>query len=114
MDLHTVTGSGPGGRIVKADVRGAADRRGTRDHQPRERRPPRDSPDVTTAKGETTIVELTRTQQTIARRMAEAKATIPEFTLQIGDRHGGVRRAARRAEVALRPGRRARHTTTWS
>ena len=27
-------------------------------------------------------VELTRTQQTIARRMAEAKATIPEFTLQ--------------------------------
>jgi pyruvate dehydrogenase E2 component (dihydrolipoamide acetyltransferase) len=37
---------------------------------------------VSTAKGETTIVELSRTQQTIARRMAEAKATIPEFTLQ--------------------------------
>ena len=29
------------------------------------------------------IVELSRTQQTIARRMAESKATIPDFTLQI-------------------------------
>jgi pyruvate dehydrogenase E2 component (dihydrolipoamide acetyltransferase) len=38
---------------------------------------------VTTAKGETTTVELTRTQQTIARRMAEAKATIPDFSLQV-------------------------------
>ena len=38
---------------------------------------------VTTAKGETTTVELSRTQQTIARRMAESKATIPDFTLQI-------------------------------
>ena len=38
---------------------------------------------VATAKGETTDVELSRTQQTIARRMAESKATIPDFTLQI-------------------------------
>jgi len=38
---------------------------------------------VMTAKGETTTVELSRTQQTIARRMAESKATIPDFTLQI-------------------------------
>ena len=38
---------------------------------------------MTTAKGETTTVELSRTQQTIARRMAESKATIPDFTLQI-------------------------------
>jgi pyruvate dehydrogenase E2 component (dihydrolipoamide acetyltransferase) len=44
--------------------------------------PAAESVGVSTAKGETTIVELTRTQQTIARRMAEAKATIPEFTLQ--------------------------------
>ena len=36
-----------------------------------------------TAKGETTTVELSRTQQTIARRMAESKATIPDFTLLI-------------------------------
>jgi pyruvate dehydrogenase E2 component (dihydrolipoamide acetyltransferase) len=37
---------------------------------------------VLTAKGEVTVVELSRTQQTIARRMAESKATIPDFTLQ--------------------------------
>ncbi len=36
-----------------------------------------------TAKGETTTIELSRTQQTVARRMAESKATIPDFTLQI-------------------------------
>jgi pyruvate dehydrogenase E2 component (dihydrolipoamide acetyltransferase) len=69
IDLHEVTGTGPGGRIVKADLQGAD-----------ETEP---AAQVTTAKGETTIVELSRTQQTIARRMAEAKATIPEFTLQM-------------------------------
>ena len=36
---------------------------------------------MTTAKGDTTNVALTRMQQTIARRMAESKATIPDFTL---------------------------------
>ena len=92
VDLRALTGSGPGGRIVKADVRGAgagargatqtrrpaaaqrraaAGARGARStgrrRRPRARRP---------------IVELSRTQQTIARRMAESKATIPDFTLQ--------------------------------
>ena len=38
---------------------------------------------VSKAKGETTEVELSRTQQTIARRMAESKATIPDFALQV-------------------------------
>jgi pyruvate dehydrogenase E2 component (dihydrolipoamide acetyltransferase) len=36
-----------------------------------------------TAKGEATTIELTRTQQAVARRMAESKATIPDFTLQM-------------------------------
>jgi pyruvate dehydrogenase E2 component (dihydrolipoamide acetyltransferase) len=35
-----------------------------------------------TAKGDITIQELTRVQQVIARRMAESKATVPEFTLR--------------------------------
>src|SRR5919108_969096 len=38
--------------------------------------------DVATAKGEVRVQELTRTQQTIARRMAESRATVPDFTLQ--------------------------------
>ena len=74
VDLRTMTGSGPGGRIVKADVQGSG--------RPEGHAPAAESVELSTAKGETTIVELTRTQQTIARRMAESKATIPEFALQ--------------------------------
>jgi pyruvate dehydrogenase E2 component (dihydrolipoamide acetyltransferase) len=84
VDLHALTGSGPGGRIVRADVQGAGAQPGAS--------PPASAPapspsaaaleGVATAKGETTTVELSRTQQTIARRMAESKATIPDFTLQ--------------------------------
>jgi len=72
VDLHAVSGSGPGGRIVKADVLQAA--AGPSPAQP--------LTVLSTAKGETTVVELSRTQQTIARRMAESKATIPHFALQ--------------------------------
>jgi pyruvate dehydrogenase E2 component (dihydrolipoamide acetyltransferase) len=93
IDLSTVTGTGPSGRIVKADVEGAgAEPPPAADATPDSGTP---SPpasanpatvagpaDVSTAKGETTIVELSRTQQTIARRMAESKATIPHFALQ--------------------------------
>jgi pyruvate dehydrogenase E2 component (dihydrolipoamide acetyltransferase) len=95
VDLHALRGSGPGGRIVKADVQAA----GAQDGAPGDGRPVSGAPgeggagsaaagapaaareDVTTAKGETTTVALTRMQQTIARRMAESKATIPDFTL---------------------------------
>jgi pyruvate dehydrogenase E2 component (dihydrolipoamide acetyltransferase) len=92
IDLTTLSGSGPGGRIVKADVEASAaastgesppsgvasapsqtTRRGsTSSAAPQE---------LASAKGETSSVELTRTQRTIARRMAESKATIPDFTL---------------------------------
>jgi len=34
------------------------------------------------AKGESTVHELTRTQRTIARRMAESRATVPDFELR--------------------------------
>ncbi len=103
VDLHTVSGSGPGGRIVKADVQAAGDepapsnegtvaKDGSSVAATAATAPaanlgsPSSGPTpagVATAKGETTTVELTRTQQTIARRMAESKATIPDFTLQM-------------------------------
>jgi pyruvate dehydrogenase E2 component (dihydrolipoamide acetyltransferase) len=35
------------------------------------------------AKGDVSVQELTRTQQVVARRMAESKATIPDFTLDV-------------------------------
>jgi pyruvate dehydrogenase E2 component (dihydrolipoamide acetyltransferase) len=74
VDLHNVSGSGPGGRIVKADVEAAGDRTAT---------PAAPPPPVEGAKGETTTQELSRTQRTIARRMAESKATIPDFMLDM-------------------------------
>ena len=99
VDLHDLTGTGPGGRIVKADVEAVGatagqpasgmppTRRGTQ--TPKPGGPPTATgatadiaERVASAKGETTVVELTRMQQTIARRMAESKATIPDFSLQ--------------------------------
>jgi pyruvate dehydrogenase E2 component (dihydrolipoamide acetyltransferase) len=71
VDLAGVQGSGPGGRIVKADV---------------EQREPSEAPAATpsqeTAKGVTTYQDLTRLQQVVSRRMAESKATAPHFYLQ--------------------------------
>ena len=81
IDLSSVHGSGPGGRIVKADVLAAPapEAAATAPAAPAAGEPDA----IATAKGQSRSVELTRTQQTVARRMAESRATIPEFTLQI-------------------------------
>ncbi len=99
VDLGGLTGSGPGGRIVKADVEGSGSSPvapatsppigpssipspSTASPSPSASEPQRPTVgDVTSAKGETTLVDPSRTQRTIARRMAESKATIPDFTL---------------------------------
>jgi pyruvate dehydrogenase E2 component (dihydrolipoamide acetyltransferase) len=92
VDLHALAGSGPGGRIVKADVEGAAApappvagaREGGATAAPDAARAAQVGPvreDVATAKGQTTTQQLTKMQQTIARRMAESKATIPDFAI---------------------------------
>jgi pyruvate dehydrogenase E2 component (dihydrolipoamide acetyltransferase) len=123
VNLGALVGSGPGGRIVKADVEEVAGSNpapaigipttSTEWSPIGADRPPvttsaSDQPsasvasapfdpatavanvpatstpsveEVSSAKGETTVVELSRTQRTIARRMAESKATIPDFTL---------------------------------
>ncbi|HEX8085710.1 MAG TPA: dihydrolipoamide acetyltransferase family protein [Solirubrobacteraceae bacterium] len=105
VDLSSVEGTGPGGRIVKADVEKAASGDGApkkekaeakEDGKPKKEKeaepaaaasaasPGTSAPKVAetgTTKGDVSVVELTRTQQVVARRMAEAKATIPDFTL---------------------------------
>jgi pyruvate dehydrogenase E2 component (dihydrolipoamide acetyltransferase) len=79
VDLAAVTGSGPGGRIVKADVEKA--QVGTADSSaPAPAAPAAGTPE--TAKGTTTFQDLTRLQQVVSRRMAESKATAPHFYLQ--------------------------------
>jgi pyruvate dehydrogenase E2 component (dihydrolipoamide acetyltransferase) len=65
IDLRGITGSGPGGRIVKADLETA----------------PAPAPAARGAKGVVTTVQPSRIQVQIAQRMAESKATIPDFTL---------------------------------
>ncbi|HEY1539599.1 MAG TPA: dihydrolipoamide acetyltransferase family protein [Solirubrobacteraceae bacterium] len=120
VDLRLVTGTGPGGRVVKADVEEAArwgsaavgtaseHAAATADSTTTAASGPIDAPDAATppttpapatparsapstpapaqtgtAKGDITIQEPTRVQQVIARRMAESKATVPEFTLRM-------------------------------
>jgi pyruvate dehydrogenase E2 component (dihydrolipoamide acetyltransferase) len=77
VDLSSLKGSGPEGRIVKEDVIAAGGTRPKSDRrraQPVAERP--SGPDVE-------IVEPNRMQATIARRMAEAKATVPEFQVTV-------------------------------
>jgi pyruvate dehydrogenase E2 component (dihydrolipoamide acetyltransferase) len=91
VDLGSLEGTGPGGRIVKADVEsGPQDGGGAAAKEPAppaaEEAPAAEKGAAApagggSAKGEVTQQELSRTQQLIARRMAEAKATVPEFTL---------------------------------
>ena len=100
VDIASLSGSGPGGRIVKSDVEAAASPAGdTAVGGPRGAEEPKAPstvgvtavagpagrgapPSPETAKGETTIQELNKLQQTIARRMAESKATAPHFYLE--------------------------------
>jgi pyruvate dehydrogenase E2 component (dihydrolipoamide acetyltransferase) len=77
LDLASIRGTGPDGRIVKADVIAA-----TPGAAPATA-PSGAGGSVLGAKGTVTVIEPTRTQQLIARRMASAKATIPEFTVTV-------------------------------
>jgi pyruvate dehydrogenase E2 component (dihydrolipoamide acetyltransferase) len=80
VELSVIEGSGPGGRIVKADVEAAAG--GTPGPRaPAPSRAPAAAPAPEGAKGDVQVVELNRLQQTVARRMAESKATVPHFYL---------------------------------
>jgi pyruvate dehydrogenase E2 component (dihydrolipoamide acetyltransferase) len=100
VELARLEGSGPGGRIVKADVQAAAKGDGAAVEAPareeerapaveEERAPAAEErapePQRTEAgpKGEAEIQELTRLQQTVARRMAESKATAPDFSISL-------------------------------
>ena len=95
LDLQGLRGSGPGGRIVKADVEkalasgvavSAAPAAPAEPAAPPAAAPAGPTPGVSekpeTAKGAVEVVELTKLQQTVARRMAESKATAPHFYLQ--------------------------------
>jgi pyruvate dehydrogenase E2 component (dihydrolipoamide acetyltransferase) len=70
LSLHSLVGTGPGGRITADDVRREAGSATTTT-----------MPSEASGRGEVTVLEPTPTQATIARRMAQAAATIPVFTV---------------------------------
>ena len=123
VELGQLDGSGPGGRIVKADVQAAADRApadggreeaapaeaeeredGKPAEEERPARPATPEPQPAGeagAKGELMVQELTRMQQTVSRRMAESKATAPDYALTAEiDMSACVELRARLKEVA--------------
>jgi pyruvate dehydrogenase E2 component (dihydrolipoamide acetyltransferase) len=96
LELSSLRGTGPGGRIVKADVESAAPAAA-----PQAAPAAAPEPAAATGKGESELVELTRTQQLIARRMAESKATVPDFALNMDiDMEAAVAMRAQLKEVA--------------
>ena len=121
VELAALVGSGPGGRIVKADVERALGSGSapagetlrplsteTRSAPSRAQVPP--SPE--TPKGAVEVAELSKLQQTVARRMAEAKATAPHFYLQSTSTCAGAWMPVRRSRPQTR--RSFPPLTTWS
>ena len=114
LELEGLSGTGPGGRIVKADVEAAAreggaatateapaDGDGDGDAPPKRADRPRAPADGGRAKGEVQVEELSRTQQVIARRMAESRATVPDFQVQVDvDMEGAVSLRKRLKEMS--------------
>src|SRR4051794_31084141 len=88
IDLGSIEGSGPGGRVVKADVEAAGDGAPPKEKEEEpaevEAKPQAPEPAGDAGpKGEMQVQELTRLQRTVSRRMAESKATAPDFALEV-------------------------------
>jgi pyruvate dehydrogenase E2 component (dihydrolipoamide acetyltransferase) len=98
LELQAIEGSGPGGRIVKADIQAAAEDGGAkaeeapaeakaepaeREEAPAAAAQPEPQRGEAGPKGQAEIQELTRLQQTVSRRMAESKATAPDFSISL-------------------------------
>jgi len=72
IDLATLTGTGPGGRIVRRDLEGATAGAPAPAASAAAPRPGGDRP-------EPTVVPLTGMRKAIARRLTESKTTVPHF-----------------------------------
>ncbi|HEX3174469.1 MAG TPA: dihydrolipoamide acetyltransferase family protein [Solirubrobacterales bacterium] len=83
LDLKRLHGSGPGGRIVKADVERAVSSVQRQEGPPTSAAGPvAGTPSPETAKGAVSYEDPSKLQSTVARRMAESKATAPHFYLR--------------------------------
>jgi pyruvate dehydrogenase E2 component (dihydrolipoyllysine-residue acetyltransferase) len=99
LELSAIAGTGPGGRIVKADVESAKE--GVKSFPATQEAGAAKKDLAPSGRGDVELVELSRTQQLIARRMAESKATVPDFTLTVDiDMEAAVAMRAQLKQVA--------------
>ncbi len=91
VDLEELPGSGPNGRVIRADVEraaaGAASAPSSTPAAPAASEAGGEAaaaggPPSGQAKGEVAVHDLNRVQQRVARRMAESRATVPDFELR--------------------------------
>lgn len=84
VDIATVTGSGPNGRVIKEDVEAAAGGAPAVVSQPALAEA---AAVATPAAGASTgaggVQRLTGVQRVVARRMSESRSTVPEFELHV-------------------------------
>ncbi|MDE2334674.1 MAG: pyruvate dehydrogenase complex dihydrolipoamide acetyltransferase [Rhodospirillales bacterium] len=85
LDLANVTGSGPNGRIVRADVEAALARPAAAASPAAKPAAPTSAPTPVSAAGLAahTLVPHSTMRRVIARRLSEAKATIPHFYVSV-------------------------------
>jgi pyruvate dehydrogenase E2 component (dihydrolipoamide acetyltransferase) len=77
VNLNTIKGTGPGGRIVQADVLAAKDKAGSASSGAGKSATP--SLPARVASGQTEKITLNKMRQTIANRLQLSKQTIPHF-----------------------------------
>jgi pyruvate dehydrogenase E2 component (dihydrolipoamide acetyltransferase) len=82
ISLDEVTGSGPLGRITRSDVLSRAGIQPERATTAQLAPPVDPSTPAPSIKGTVEVVQPTRVQSVVARRMSEAKATVPHFQVQ--------------------------------
>lgn len=85
LDLSTIEGSGPEGRIIKRDVLAAAEKKAEPAAAGKEKEKPAAPPAPAAPKLESRKIKLSGVRKTIAKRLVEAKTTIPHFqvTMQV-------------------------------
>jgi pyruvate dehydrogenase E2 component (dihydrolipoamide acetyltransferase) len=83
IDLAALTASGPRGRVVRADIEAALAGPPAAAHAATATPAAPEALPALTAVEATREVALSRLQRTVARRMAEAKASVPEFEVEM-------------------------------
>ena len=99
VDLAALIGSGPQGRVIRSDVEAAAAGAPTQTGQATNGHGSADDP--APAKGTVTRHALTTIQRTVARRMSESRATVPDIELRVEvDMTGAVKLREQLREAA--------------